>query len=393
LHYLVVVDRQLRDLGDMRAPARNSLAVAALAGLVFAVSLPLAATAAIVPHSVSFAVPDVTSGFTTWTVPAGVTSIRVTAVGGNGGGGPSSSGGRGDTVTADVAVVPGTALTVAVGSAGLSPSAGTPGGGAANPLSSGGGGGGWSGVRLADLTPLVVAGAGGGASFSLTTNGGDAGQPGSDGQFFRFGFGGGGGAGTASAGGAGGIAGLGGTGGTAGTLYQGGAGPNGAGGGGAGYYGGGGGAIYWSAGGGGGGSSYPASGAPGLISSALKAPADPADGSVTIAYDVQTFVVAFDSAGGSAVSALTVAEGDPATAPADPGRAGYTFGGWYTASSGGTAWNFGTAIAADGTLYARWIPTLAATGSDPTGPALSGGMIFLLGVAALLFSRRRRRTR
>lgn len=377
----------------MRTLARNSLAVVALSGFVLAVSLPLAATAAIAPRSVSFAVADMTSGFTTWTVPAGVTSIRVTAVGGNGGEGPTSSGGRGNTVTADVAVVPGTALTVAVGSAGHSPSAGTPGGGDANPLSSGGGGGGWSGVRLASLSPLVVAGAGGGASFSLTTNGGDAGQPGANGQFFQFGSGGGGGAGMASAGGAGGTAGPGGTGGTAGALYQGGAGPNGAGGGGAGYYGGGGGGIYWSAGGGGGGSSYPVSGGTGFISSALKAPADPADGSVTIAYDVQTFVVAFDSAGGSAVPALTVDEGDPATAPADPGRAGYSFGGWYTANSGGTAWNFGTAIAADGTLFARWIPMLAATGSDPTGLALSGGMIFLLGVAALLLSRRRRRAR
>ncbi len=68
-----------------------------------------------------------------------------------------------------------------------------------------------------------------------------------------------------------------------------------------------------------------------------------------------TWSVSFNSQGGTAVSSQTIASNGTATAPADPTRTGYTFDGWYTASSGGTLWDFAsTPVTADTTLYARW---------------------------------------
>ena len=47
--------------------------------------------------------------------------------------------------------------------------------------------------------------------------------------------------------------------------------------------------------------------------------------------------ITFNSEGGSAVSAVTGLEGTTITLPAAPTYTGYTFNGWFTAPSGGTA--------------------------------------------------------
>lgn len=56
-----------------------------------------------------------------------------------------------------------------------------------------------------------------------------------------------------------------------------------------------------------------------------------------------------------------VPEGSTATAVANPSRSGYVFQGWYTASTGGTQWDFAnTRMPGNNvTLYARWTPRLA----------------------------------
>lgn len=64
--------------------------------------------------------------------------------------------------------------------------------------------------------------------------------------------------------------------------------------------------------------------------------------------------VTFNSMGGSAKGALTVADGGTLSKPKDPTRTGYTFGGWYTNSSCTTAYNFSTPVGNDFTLYAKW---------------------------------------
>jgi hypothetical protein len=217
----------------------------------------------------------------TFTVPAGVTTIHVLAVGGKGGAGgnsgeyPGGAGGFGAFVTADLPVSPGEVLYVEVGGNGLDGSSGGAGGfngggaGGAPMSCDGGGGGGASDVRTAPRSAgtslslrLITAagGAGGGGCYpgpgTPKGDGGDAGMAGVSAD------GGGGQPGTATAGGAGGGSpdchggsgglGSGGDGGTTECYAYYGA---GGGGGGGGLYGGGGGGGSSAAGGGGGGSS------------------------------------------------------------------------------------------------------------------------------------------
>ena len=67
-------------------------------------------------------------------------------------------------------------------------------------------------------------------------------------------------------------------------------------------------------------------------------------------------VVTFDLnyAGKGALSAVSVADGETVTPPAEPQREDYEFLGWYAAPEGGRRFNFDTAITADLTLYAHW---------------------------------------
>jgi Glycine rich protein/HYDIN/CFA65/VesB-like, Ig-like domain len=248
--------RRLRALG---ASVVGVAVVAALAGP--AAGAPAAAT------TQSFMTP----GTYTFTVPAGVSSISATAVGGAGG---SSSfqfiGGQGASVGGTFSVTPGEQLAVGVGasapaaSGGIADGPGGAGGGGAGGVVAAGGGGA-SVLSLLPISPgfaasdLLVAGGGGGGGF--VASGGNAGAPGGS-----FVLSQGGAAGTATAGGAGGIDSTGGgANGQAGSFGLGGLGggqdingtPDGGGGGGGGYYGGGGGAGGDNSGaGGGGGSSF-----------------------------------------------------------------------------------------------------------------------------------------
>jgi Glycine rich protein len=208
----------------------------------------------------------------TFTVPAGVTSIHVIAVGARGGTGQNSPvvGGFGAVAIADIPVTPGQTLYVNVGTNGTDGSAlgggGFNGGGdSGSPAGAyGGGGGGASDVRTISraigttfFSRLVTAGGGGGSgAASLAGAGGDAGEAGSASVGAA-----GGGPGTATAGGAGGTGGcagengqLGGGGDSVGGSCTGGP-PGVGGGGGGGLYGGGGGGTSSSGAGGGGGSS------------------------------------------------------------------------------------------------------------------------------------------
>jgi hypothetical protein len=168
------------------------------------------------------------AGCSMWTVPNGVSSVTLNAVGAAGGtgGGSGGAGGKGDGVAETVAVAQGQVLDVCVGVGGA------PGGTGTN---AGGTGGGASGVSLAaDFSaPIVVAGGGGGG-------GGTGNIKGAPGNPAGTGSGTGGGSPTTPSGPGGGTAGGNGTGG-------------GGGGGGGGYKGGAGGAASGTLSGGGGG--------------------------------------------------------------------------------------------------------------------------------------------
>ncbi len=284
-----------------------------------------------VTTTVSFTAPGVYS----FTVPAGVSSISVTAVGAAGGSDINSCtgvGGEGASVSAALSVSAGEQLEVGVGAVGApgvcgtnSGGAGGSGGGASGGSAAAGsgsapgaGGGGASSVGLPELSIgfnslLIVAGGGGGAGGLgvIGSDGGNAGAVGVAGS----GWAGGGGAGTASAGGTPGALDSSCTGAAAGTAGAfglggvGGAGPigtnnlggSGGGGGGGGYYGGGGGGgsciNSGSGGGGGGGSSFVAQGV-------LTATPTSVAASVTITYEVPTAALS-----GSTVSFGTEPQG------------------------------------------------------------------------------------
>ena len=135
----------------------------------------------------------------TYTVPAGVSSLQVQAVGANGGVPPGGTGGMviGElSVGAGLAITPGEALYVAVGGTASGSNGGFNGGG--NGIDGGSGGGGATDVRTCSptstscangvsslLTRLIVAGGGGGAGVCQGARdncaaGGSAGQPGGD---------------------------------------------------------------------------------------------------------------------------------------------------------------------------------------------------------------------
>lgn len=72
-------------------------------------------------------------------------------------------------------------------------------------------------------------------------------------------------------------------------------------------------------------------------------------------WTMNSYIVTFDSQGGSVVPSQSINHGGLVTRPTDPIRTGYTFAGWYTAASGGTPWNFASStVTANTTLFARW---------------------------------------
>lgn len=225
-----------------------------------------------------------TGGEETFTVPTGVFSVHVIAVGGRGGNAPSAPGGAAAEVGGELAVTPGETLYVEVGgNGGQDVLGGFNGGGDAGGTGAGGGGGATD-VRTAPLsrglTPddrLLVAGGGGGggASNDGPCISGAGGAAGGEGEATSCAVSGGGPGTQTSGGGGGWLGGQGqlGSGGEGGPIaYALGRG-GGGGGGGGGYYGGGGGsgdADNGGAGGGGGSSLVPAGGSLALAPAAIQ---------------------------------------------------------------------------------------------------------------------------
>ena len=253
-------------LARVAAPAA---VVAGAAALVLGGLPAQAGTSALThrAHHDPAAVFTYTGAQQTWLVPAGVTSVTVTAIGaaGQSTNGGINTGGLAASVFSTFGVLPGQTLYVEVGGAGSGAVGGFNGGG--NGGVTGGGGGGASDVRtISRANPgtltsrLVVAGGGGGAGTDgscLAGGGGNGGSQAAAGDTggdctVALSGGGGGGAGASPGGTAGGAgAGAGSSAGTAGSLGQGGAGGNGNGAGSDG--GGGGGGVFGGGGGGGGG--------------------------------------------------------------------------------------------------------------------------------------------
>ncbi|WP_256759466.1 InlB B-repeat-containing protein [Cohnella sp. WQ 127256] len=85
------------------------------------------------------------------------------------------------------------------------------------------------------------------------------------------------------------------------------------------------------------------------------------------------FNVSFNSNGGTPVSSQTVIYNSKASAPADPTRTGYTFGGWYKEAAMTTTFNFATAITSNTEVFAKWTPiNYTVTFNSNGGSAVSG---------------------
>ena len=169
-----------------------------------------------------------TPGSYNWTVPAGVTTVQVVAIGGGGGGGgmttpsePGAAGGAGAYVTATLSVTSGQVIALVVGGG-----AGAGAFASSFDCATGGGGGGATSVDVGNPDQIIAGGGGGGGGYCGGGNGASAGPGGSGG-----GVAGAGGAGGSAGllGGGGGSGGIGGAGTTAGSNGSGG--PGGAGGG------------------------------------------------------------------------------------------------------------------------------------------------------------------
>jgi uncharacterized repeat protein (TIGR02543 family) len=71
---------------------------------------------------------------------------------------------------------------------------------------------------------------------------------------------------------------------------------------------------------------------------------------------VPSYTVTFNADGGApAPASQSVAQGEKATKPADPAKAGHTFDGWYKDADKQTPWNFDAdTVTAAITIYAKW---------------------------------------
>ena len=76
----------------------------------------------------------------------------------------------------------------------------------------------------------------------------------------------------------------------------------------------------------------------------------------SVSRDTQAAVykVTFSSNGGSGVASQSVTSGSKATKPANPTKGGYTFKGWHSDAALTKAYDFGTAVKSNLTLYAKW---------------------------------------
>ena len=92
---------------------------------------------------------------------------------------------------------------------------------------------------------------------------------------------------------------------------------------------------------------------------ALPATMPAEDMTLTAQWRINRYTVTFDTDGGSAVDAQTVAYGEKAKTPADPTKTGYTFAGW---ELGGNAYDFAAAVTGNMTLTAKWKDSEKPTG-------------------------------
>ncbi|XMB73102.1 InlB B-repeat-containing protein [Mycoplasmatota bacterium WC30] len=79
------------------------------------------------------------------------------------------------------------------------------------------------------------------------------------------------------------------------------------------------------------------------------------DVTITATYSINQYTITFHSNGGSSVTAITQDFNTSVSAPSDPTRTGYSFGGWYSDATLINSYSFTTMPSSDISLYAKWI--------------------------------------
>ena len=83
-------------------------------------------------------------------------------------------------------------------------------------------------------------------------------------------------------------------------------------------------------------------------------------------WELTTYLVAFDSNGGSEVDSQDVVIGETATVPDEPTREDCTFEGWFTDSELTEEYDFDTPVTANIELFAKWSATYSVSGEGFT---------------------------
>jgi uncharacterized repeat protein (TIGR02543 family) len=86
---------------------------------------------------------------------------------------------------------------------------------------------------------------------------------------------------------------------------------------------------------------------------------------------VQTYTLAFDTHGGSAVAVITQNEGTQVARPADPAKDGFVITGWFDAETGGTEYAWPHTLNADVTMHAQWTAAYTVTFDSHDGTAVA----------------------
>lgn len=105
---------------------------------------------------------------------------------------------------------------------------------------------------------------------------------------------------------------------------------------------------------------------------------------LVLALPAQTYVVTFESNGGTSVSSQNVTEGQLATEPTVPTRTGYTFHGWYQDATLLIPFSFSETMPTENlTLYAKWqaIPTYTVTFLPDNGTVIPSQTVYQNGLA------------